>query len=254
MKFSGYIVESSISSTHANNLGRFMDSLRTVVLSKGTHNLINIGDEITFVPLLIPKKADNNKKHLLICSGFHGDENSGPWSIIKYLNDNNSLVANVSYLPLVNPVGFKQFKRHSMFGHDLNIPDNHRDDVITDNLGRLLALGIDGVLNLHEDPQLRGRVKDQTFTYLYHSGDIEEYVVNYTLSTLNDHFDVLTDLGGSEKIIKGLVRKETAGTWEDILDKEDIPNITTEYSSREDFGKRLECGYEVITGFVELMA
>lgn len=255
MKFTNYVIESNIIAMNANNLGVYMDSLKAVVLSGDRYRVENIGDDITFVPLLIPKQIDNNKKSLLVCSGFHGDENSGPWAIIKYLQKQDKINANISFLPLVNPTGFKQFKRLTTFGTDLNLPGiESPDNILSDNFGRLSTLGVDGVLNLHEDPEEKS--DGAKVAYVYKTDDMEDYVVKYMLSTLNDYFEILHDKKGryDEKIVHGVVKGINKYSWEGILQKEGIPTITTEYSSREYFDKRVECGFEIITGFVELMA
>ena len=258
MKFVNYLVESTISSMDINNLGMYMDALKLVVMTRKTHDIINIGDESLYIPLIVPMYSDKSKKNILVCSGFHGNENSGPWSVLEYYKENSEFPVNLSMLPIVNPTGFKQDKRTGRYGVSTDTFNTHSDvlsiesNVLIDNIKFFLKRGKDGIINLHEDT----KEKFDGNAYVYASDDLPDYITNYILSTLNDHFEILHSVDGKieDKVIQGVVSKLQKGSWEELLNKKGIPMITTEFSSREPIDKRVKVGVELITGFVELIS
>ncbi|MEK9194537.1 MAG: succinylglutamate desuccinylase/aspartoacylase family protein, partial [Patescibacteria group bacterium] len=66
-------------------------------------------------------KIGNGKKRILITSGIHGDERSGPYTLIKFLLEKQNIKnLNADIIPLINPSGFEKETRENKNGKDPN--------------------------------------------------------------------------------------------------------------------------------------
>ena len=217
-----------------NNLSVYLKTLYSVIPENYT--IINIGDQTTDIPLIVPKI---NTKKILIVSGFHGDENSGPWSIIKYLKHNNN--SGASFLPMVNPTGFKQFNRHSRYGHDPNIMNSN--SIIYNNLGPLMGFSANGCLILHEDSS----TQRENMGYLYH-GNSSPNLIDSMINNLKEYYELFDN----DNIHNGIGHIPlTDNTFESVLTREHITTIKTEYSSLSPLDIRIQCGYNLINTFIK---
>jgi hypothetical protein len=104
---------------------------------------------------------DKRKPHILICAGFHGEEKAGPLTIIRWL-ESKSIPTNIdiSFIPVVNPVGFnigqrynnKNQKTNCGFCHpELGDAPSEEGQILLANEVILRRLSRDGFLDLHED-------------------------------------------------------------------------------------------------------
>ncbi len=107
-----------------------------------------------------------NARHILVASGFHGEEPAGPWGLLQALESASTYALdqiNLTLLPLVNVSGFSHGTRFNHLGQNPNrgyLP--HYDDVLPSEEGavllahqaRIAESGRDGVLSCHEDQLL----------------------------------------------------------------------------------------------------
>lgn len=125
--------------------------------------------------LLVPTRINPDLPNLLVAAGFHGEEPAGPWGLVEFLTtcDPDLLRrANVSFLPLVNPTGFRVGNRYNMWGENPNYgctdtaqaPANPSREIISlkNMLHEVLHLARDGFLTLHEDHRM-----DEAFLFIY---------------------------------------------------------------------------------------
>jgi len=115
--------------------------------------------------MFIHPKVLTPKPKVLIVAGFHGDESSGPWSIVNFLESNlYSTSVNLSLLPLVNPTGFNLSRRSNFWGevpnrgyynkgYDSNEKPSHEDKILKENMDLLYQYGKDCLVTLHEDDE-----------------------------------------------------------------------------------------------------
>lgn len=97
-------------------------------------------------------------RNLYIGSGIHGDEPSGPLTIIELLRENNWPEANLWLVPCVNPTGFRLNTRENAPGIDLNRDYKHlQTPEISAHAAWLLRQPkFDLSLLLHEDWEANG--------------------------------------------------------------------------------------------------
>ena len=141
---------------------RLPDSYRMSVLGRL--------DDLDIV-LVEPKHPVKDRKNVLVISGVHGDEVGGPWSIVRYMEDfglDKSSV-NLSIIPVVNVTAFVRNTRFNRweersdlgFFNERKTPSKE-SKILLDHGKRLLELGRDGVLSVHEDI-----TKDGYYFYLW---------------------------------------------------------------------------------------
>jgi hypothetical protein len=104
---------------------------------------------------------DKKKPHILIAAGFHGEEKAGPLAILKWLESKQiPTKIDVSFIPVVNPVGFNIGKRYNNQNQKSNCGFIHSElgdapsaegQILLANEIILKKLSRNGFLDLHED-------------------------------------------------------------------------------------------------------
>jgi len=219
---------------------------------------------------------EHDDPRLLICSGFHGEEKAGPYAALKWLSNCDTSIlrkVDLSFIPLVNPVGFKKGTRYSTPGEKSNQGFCHPEkgekrsregEIIYSNIDLLMPLAKDGYLSLHEDILLK---EYYVYTFEKRSRDM---IARGLLKTLSNHFPKsltgLTTAGMSAEQIEasnepsvmvtnGWVNhnKLHDGSLEDFFYHANVPRIAvSETPGLYTLKRRVNAGYDVIEKFIEL--
>lgn len=218
--------------------------------------------------------ADHPDPKMLIVGGFHGEEKAGPYSILKWLEDNDSSIfkrVDMSFIPVVNPVGFKKNTRYSDgiksnggFGERDKKP-SREGEILIRNIDVLFPLSKDGFLSLHED-------KDETHYYVYTFEKGKRRPTKFSMKMLEtvSHFFTTTpftgmsEIDGSEimaKVKNGLCFNYIDGSFESWLNTMGITRcVVTEtpqnggkvHRGQFSIQNRVNAGVSAIDKFVEL--
>lgn len=223
---------------------------------------------------LLRSRDDWNHKdpRILIASGFHGEEQAGPWAILKWLeNDCKDILkkVDISFLPVVNPTGFNIGRRYNTWGEKDNCGFCHKEttgdvlskegDILMSHKELLVEIASDGFLSLHEDCE----VHDQYYMYSFEKTQEPGQFSCKMLETLADHFSrpvngvsVTQDakMNTPPFVVNGLVYKYCDGSFEDFLFHEGVPIVvvTETPSLRCRLSKRVDANVDVIERFAEL--
>ena len=175
----------------------------------------------------------HNHPRILIMGGFHGEEQAGPLGILSWLeafDPNLYTKVNLSFVPIVNPVGFNKCQRYNDEREKSNCGFCHPESgdqpskegiILLKNFPLLRSSAKHGFLSLHEDVTT-------TKSYLY-SFERTPELSDLTLQmrgVLTQHFPellddeyVVTDAKGKERGLAkdGVVWKLCDGSFEDYL-------------------------------------
>jgi hypothetical protein len=192
----------------------------------------------------------------LVAAGFHGEEQAGPWGLLRYLERAENIGA--SFLPMVNPSGFRRSCRLNDDGDSPNTgyiasPGEHlsaEGQVLKSNVGVFKELAEDGFLTLHE----------QTHSPCFYLYAFERELSAETLAIrrVGERFFPVIENGpipspGSGMVHDGVVLNEHDGTFEDWLFQEGVPRcLTTETPLDSEFSRRVEANEAIIHAFVGL--
>lgn len=115
-------------------------------------------------PLLLLQGGirDASAPHLLVASGFHGEEPAGPWGVLEFLEAIDPEQASrirLTVLPLVNATGFRAGTRFNARGENPNrgyrgLPGEKPSGeglLLLSHGGLLQQASRDGLLTCHED-------------------------------------------------------------------------------------------------------
>lgn len=255
-KFSEFLKVENCEST---DLIQFMQRLSQFTPDRGllTQELGNVGSD----PILLLKpKISNDGPNLLIAAGFHGEESAGPWGILYFLKNfpqdlfNSS---NLSFIPVVNPTGFRQGKHTNMLGEDPNRGFCHNNSgklelsqeglILMENLLILKSLAKDGFISLHEDIEL-----EHFYLYTFENSETPGSFSKALCTAENNFFEPPPDgiiEGGSVR--NGIIFRYCDGSFEDLLFHEGIPRTAcTETPGLFDIDKRVEANSNIISAFV----
>lgn len=219
---------------------------------------------------------DHSDPKILIVSGVHGEEKAAPYAVLKWLSNCDASIfrkVDLSFIPLVNPIGFKKGTRYSSPGEKSNQGFCHPEkgekrsregEIIYSNIDLLMPLAKDGYLSLHEDILLK---EYYVYTFEKRSRDM---IARGLLKTLSNHFPKsltgLTTAGMSAEqieasnepsvmVTKGWVNhnKLHDGSLEDFFYHANVPRIAvSETPGLYTLKRRVNAGYDVITKFIEL--
>jgi len=219
---------------------------------------------------------DHSDPKMLIVSGFHGEEKAGPYSVLKWLSACDPSIfrkVDLSFIPIVNPIGFKKGVRYSIPGEKNNQGFCHPEsgekrsregDIIYSNIDLLMPLAKDGYLSLHEDVLVK---EYYVYTFEKRRRDI---FTKSLLKTLSNHFPkALTGLttagmtpeqiaAGNEvatKVINGWVNhtKLHDGSLEDFFYHANVPRIAvSETPGLYTLKRRVNAGHDVIEKFIDV--
>jgi predicted deacylase len=234
----------------------FLKKIQQVAGKKGfkTRSLGDVGDS----ELMVIEPAKKNKgKHILLVSGTHGDEVAGPFGLLRYLervSDETLKMVNLSFIPLLNPTGFRKFTRDNQWGEKTN--RNYDNDekisregkILKGNLSLLKEIAADGMITVHEDPKAK-----VCFIYMYHGKNAEELgeiLLDVDRMFFKQRPSMPNEKG--KKLKKGIIWDRHEGSFEDWLDKNGIPSIaTTETPGSVDFEDRVQANTLLLNSFVD---
>lgn len=212
--------------------------------------------------LLLTPNEHKTRPNILIASGFHGDEQAGPYGLLHFMR-HHRVNANVSFLPLVNPTGMNKKQRNNSKnenpnrGFDGTQELSEEGKILLKHDKLLRKLASDGFLSLHEDP-------DKTTFYLYtyerrkSPGDFSETLRACGSKWLNDtSMGVLKNQeSSSTKVLEtGLVFNEKDSSYESYLFQNGVPYAAcTETPGQIDFDKRVLINSDLVKTFIEFVA
>ncbi len=210
--------------------------------------------------VLVTNNSSNKGPNLLIAGGFHGDEPAGSWAITRYLETISQSIlsnANLSFLPLVNPSGFRKSRRRNDWDEDPNRgfchtnsgkPEvSHEGTILFEHLGELKRLGKDGYLSLHEDLEL-----EKFYFYTFERSEMPGPLYKILYRAESKYFEPCPDGPWEGGIIRnGLIYCFHDGSFEDLLFHEGIDQTAcTESPGLLDINKRVEANVGIISSFV----
>jgi hypothetical protein len=226
---------------------------------------ISIGEAFGDPILLLSPPANRDKKNILVAAGFHGDEPSGCYGILNFIDtDYNKYKEhfNIHFLPIVNPSGIRLNTRLNKNEEDPNrgFIHNEKNDeklsiegkILVKNKNILLNAAKNGFLTLHED------IDKKTF-YLYSfekSSNPSEKSIS--LLRTGENFFKITDpdnIPSDEDNIKNNIAfKECDGSFEDFVFHNNSSFCAcTETPAKEDFKKRNKANKFIISSFLDIV-
>jgi len=212
--------------------------------------------------------SDHKDPKMLVVSGFHGEERAGPYGVLKWMGtDNYNILKRVdlSFIPVVNPVGFKNETRYSIAGEPNNCGFCHPESkeklsregqILYKNIDLLRPCAENGFLSLHEDIGVK-EFYLYTFEKTKEPGTftegLKEVLAQYFHKPL-DGVSVEADAGEKgTKVQDGLVYRHCDGSFEDWMFHLGVPrSAVTETPGKRRWEKRVDAGVAVINKFIEL--
>ena len=235
----------------------FIKKIQQIANSKGFKSrfLGDVGDsELLFIE---PKKRCKGRD-ILIVSGTHGNEQAGPFGLLHYLervSEKTLDMVNLSFIPLLNPTGFRKNSRDNQWGektnrnYDTDKEISREGKIIKENLALIKDAGKDGMITMHEDPDAK-----VCFIYMYHGKKAEELgeiLLGVERMFFNQRSQIKTDEKGG-KAKNGIVWDRHEGSLEDWLNKGGIPIVaTTETPGKLDFDLRVQANTVLLNAFVD---
>jgi hypothetical protein len=233
----------------------YMKKIKQIITKKGfsSKSLGDIGD----AELLVIEPIKKNKgKNLLIISGIHGDEQAGPFGLMRYLSrigDKTLEMINLHFIPLYNPTGFRKCTRDNEWKEKTNRNfDNdekisRESKIIKSNLKLIKEMGGDGILTMHEDTKAK-----VCFIYMYHGKGAEELgdiLLNIDRMFFRQRSQ--SDDRKDGKLKDGIVWDRHENSFEDWINKNGIPSVAiTETPGKEDFEHRVQANTMLLSAFV----
>jgi len=208
---------------------------------------------------------------MLIVSGFHGEEKAGPFSILKWMKDCDHRIlakADLSFIPIVNPIGFSKNMRYAIPGEKTNCGFCHPErkekpsregQILINNIDLLKPLAEDGFLSLHEDAR-----EKEYYVYTFEKSKlpgpftfgIKEELGKYFRKALDgEHVEIDASDGSKTgpKVKDGVVFRHCDGSFEDWLFHLGTPRAAvTETPGLYRLKRRVDAGTSVISRFIEL--
>lgn len=208
---------------------------------------------------------------LLIVAGFHGEEQAGPLALLKWLegfDPNLYQHVNLSFIPIINPVGFNACDRYNDKNEKTNCgfchpeqgdPPSREGVILLKNFPILKASARDGFLSLHEDI-----TSDKYYLYTFERTP-EPGPFTYAMrDEIAKFFDVPLDneivstdaMGGKGVLVSnGIVYRLCDGSFEDFCFHEGtVRAVVTETPGQFKLQQRVDAGVAVMNKFIELCA
>jgi len=201
--------------------------------------------------------------HLLVAAGFHGEEIAGCWGILKLLDTVSQELLqriNLSFIPLVNPTGFKKNQRlndwgenpNSAFCHTLsgNAEVSKEGMILLNHVERLKQMARDGFISLHEDID-----EKRFYLYTFEHSDSPSDFSEVLLQTASEFFEIKVDgVIESQTILNGLIFNACDGSFEDFLYHQGIPKTAcTETPGQLDINRRINANANIINAIIKLL-
>jgi hypothetical protein len=207
---------------------------------------------------------------VLIVSGFHGEEQAGPWGILKWMKeapDSYLEKFDVSFIPIVNSYGFAKGKRYGLSNMQTNTgfgPNGKNDtpspegEILIKHMDIIRPLAQDGCLSLHEDITVREyylytsehgprpglftyRLKQEMKKYFPKAYDGVAYVDTKTMEE-------------GPKCTNGIVYNYFDGSFEDWMFQLGVPKVVaTETPGKYQLKRRVAANTAMISKFLELV-
>ena len=211
--------------------------------------------------LLSPKIISINKPNILVAAGFHGNEPGGPLGVLYAFQKYGQYFeeVNISFLPLINPTGYRLGSHKNSLGQNPNRNFCHENEtnsitsvegtVLLEHKGLIQKLSKDGFLSLHEDVDMHN-------FYFYTFGDekTRQDLHNTLFESLTNHFQPCLD-----PEIEGCPAKLAAiennhdGSCEDWLFHSGCRfACSTETPGKADISLRAEANADLIRAFIGL--
>lgn len=246
-----------------NDLVRFFERIREIAAHRKLAFVVLgevFGDPI---PLLTPiAESEENKPHILIATAFHGNEKAGPWGLLHFFETAEDKLfedAHLSFLPLVNPWGFRNDTRWNRWGQDPN--DGYcapvgrglsaEGEILASHYSRLRRLGRDGFLALHGDPEEHNYY---VYTYGYEDKPGE---FAFLLRDEGAKFFSLADGGNmyGDPMDSSIIYCIHDGSIEDKFFRDKVPFVAVpEMPGEEPLHKRIVANAQITSRFVEYVA
>lgn len=263
---------------HLHDIGHFNERLMAAVARINKirpYKLESLGQvEGHDILLLSPATPDAGKANILTAGGFHGEEPAGPWGILEYLEtatEEQLLSVNHSFLPLVNPTGFIEGRRHNAYDENPNsgfapqlltgepVPEGEdklsaEGEILFRHFARLCALARDGFMSQHEDEEF-----SDFYIYINEAEEQPAAFGRKMLDTATKHFTLMQD-GGTGSIAGKPVK---GGIWHNDVDDscEGLMylngvrrTVTSETPGQMQASRRVACNLELARTFVAFTA
>lgn len=215
--------------------------------------------------MLLATPKESGKKSVLVVSGFHGNEFSGPWGICKFLASKSKPEGlleslNVSFLPVVNPSAFMRNTRYNEWGEEPNQgffsdgePLSKEGRILADNMKELVTLAKDGFLSLHESAE-----NDKYFFYLLQK-KLDEKLRKSLLETALSYFKIQPDgvyspmAGQLDNVKGGCVHNQWDASFEHYLYTQGTPFAVTSETpmAKIELPQRINANASIISTVLE---
>lgn len=213
---------------------------------------------------------DKKKPHILIAAGFHGEEKAGPLAIMRWLETKQiPSRIDLSFIPVVNPVGFNTGQRYGNSALKTNAGFCHPEigdapspegQILLINEGNLKKLARNGFLSLHEDITTK-----EYYCYSYEPYDKPSDFIR-TIRDVEDRFfgrykdgnGVITDCSSvlypdRAIVYEGLVHNLCDGSYEDFRMHQGCKHsMATETPGLLRISRRIGANMAIIDKFIEL--
>ena len=215
-------------------------------------------------PILLLRPEDDTlaalRPNILIAAGFHGEEPAGCWGILRFLKSAPCELferANLSFLPLVNPTGFRLGRRRNDWDENPNQgfcpasvdqPQPSREGaILVRHLPRLKRLAGEGFVSLHEDIE-----QDTFYLFTFERSDEPGPFTRALYEAESAFFEPHPDGVLEDYCVKnGIVYRACDGTFEDRLFHEGVPRTAcTETPGQRDINVRIEANAAIITAAI----
>ncbi len=248
----------SVSNYNMLNIDVFYDELNRVCSNRAFEK-INLGPvNSTDSLFLFIRNIRNSNRNILFAGGFHGNEKAGSLGILKFIEEVDEDILkniNLSFLPLVNPSGFRLSTRYNELGENPNSGFNHDEQNVVSIEGSLLLkhidlikrVGSDCFISLHEDPE-----ESRFYLYTFENNDVHGEFTRLLVNTERKFFISMPDGYIAEDFCKdGVIFKAFDGSFEDFLFYSGVPFTScTETPGMLDLDLRVKANVEIIKSSV----
>jgi len=212
--------------------------------------------------------SEHKDPKFLITAGFHGEEKAGPLAILRWLEECDGKIfekVDISFIPVVNPIGFNRGIRYNTWGERTNCgfchtrrskdKPSHEGEILIRNIDLLRKLASDGFLSLHEDI-----TTDKFYIYIYtfrkswevFAGGMRSEEAKFFKQALDG--EKVNEEGDPDAVVhKGVVYNLHDGSFEDWMLHLKVPySVVTETPGKKRISKRVEAGVALINKFISL--
>lgn len=222
---------------------------------------ITLGQVGDYPILLLEPSQPAAAANVLVSAGFHGEEPAGCWGILQFLKTAPQPLfdqVNISFLPLVNPTGFRVGRRRNDWDENPNqgfcpsslyqLKPSREGLILVHHLARLKRLAQDGFVSLHEDNQM-----DKFYLFTFEHSESPGAFSQALYQVESQFFEPQPDGMVEDSLVKdGLVFCQCDGSFEDLLFHQGIPrSACTETPGLLDLNLRIAVNAAIITTLVE---